>query len=53
MALAGRVDEGRAFVGQHLERAPGAWARLFSETGMTRDITDKFDEGARLLERLE
>ncbi len=50
LALAGRVDDGRSISAQHPERAPGAWARAFSETGMTREIIEKFVEGARLLE---
>ena len=50
LALAGRADEGRAISAQHPGRAPGDWARAYSETGMTREIVDKFIEGARLLE---
>ena len=53
LALAGCVNEGRAIVRQHLERAPGLYVQMFSQTGMTRVLVDKLAEGAQLLEAPE
>ena len=50
LALGGRLEEGRAICAQHPERTPREWSRVFSETGVTREILEKYAQGARLLE---
>jgi TolB-like protein/tetratricopeptide (TPR) repeat protein len=49
LALAGRVDEGKATAQQAVGISPALRVQFFSETGMAQSIADKFAEGARLL----
>jgi adenylate cyclase len=53
LALAGRVEEGRAFAKEHLDRTPGSWARLFADTGIEPDIAAKFTLAAKALEHAD
>ncbi len=49
LAIAGRIDEGKAAAKQALQISPGLRARFMSEIGMAPSIAAKFAEGARLL----
>ena len=49
LALAGRIDEGKAAAKQALQISPGLRARFMSEIGMAPSIAAKFAESARLL----
>jgi len=53
LALGGRVNEGRRFAEQHLDRSLADWARSWSEIGMPAALLAKFVEGSRLLEAKE